>query len=285
MQMPVMDGYQASAAIRRMPNLAGLAIVAMTAGAFEDDRAASRAAGMNAHLSKPVEPEILYATLLKWLPGDAPAVATRRPGLSAQPDDNDRNLIAALSGVPGLDVEFGLKSLMGSPTKYLRMLRRYMESHVDDVDLMNSLLAGDEGRDALRLIHSLKGLSGTLGARRIQDLAARLEASLKQGMADQAVARELDHGLRQLAAAVAALPPCDDTIDAVVVDIAQETEVLDELDALLAEDNMLANACLRKSQATLRGALGPRYPELASLIDEYRYEQALNLLRSLRLKP
>jgi PAS domain S-box-containing protein len=66
-QMPVMDGLEATRIIRKLPGLAAIPILAMTANAFEDDRSACVAAGMNAHIGKPLEPEVMYATVLKWL--------------------------------------------------------------------------------------------------------------------------------------------------------------------------------------------------------------------------
>jgi CheY-like chemotaxis protein len=66
-QMPVMDGLEATRIIRKLPGLAAIPILAMTANAFEDDRSACVAAGMNAHIGKPLEPEVMYSTVLKWL--------------------------------------------------------------------------------------------------------------------------------------------------------------------------------------------------------------------------
>jgi two-component system sensor histidine kinase/response regulator len=77
-QMPVMDGLQASRTLRARPELAGLPILAMTANAFGEDRAACLAAGMNAHVAKPVDPQALYDNLLRWLPA-VPASSSTGP--------------------------------------------------------------------------------------------------------------------------------------------------------------------------------------------------------------
>jgi CheY-like chemotaxis protein len=67
MQMPVMGGVAATRAIRLLPGKASMPILAMTANAFEEDRNACLEAGMNDHIGKPVDPDVLYATLIKWL--------------------------------------------------------------------------------------------------------------------------------------------------------------------------------------------------------------------------
>ena len=66
-QMPVMNGLDATRAIRQRPGLSSIPILAMTAGAFDEDRNACLEAGMNDHVVKPVNPDVLYATILDWL--------------------------------------------------------------------------------------------------------------------------------------------------------------------------------------------------------------------------
>ena len=124
MQMPGMDGLEATRAIRALPGCAMLPILAMTANAFDEDRERCKAAGMNDFITKPVDPEQLFGMLLRWLP-DAAMVTPAAPVATGTPP-------AELTAIPGLDIGQGLKVLNGRIDIYLRLLRQFGADHGDD---------------------------------------------------------------------------------------------------------------------------------------------------------
>ena len=171
LQMPEMDGYQATARIRAEPRLADLPIVAMTAHAMAEERAHCLAVGMNAHITKPIDPELLYRTLMQFHRPGRVAVSAITVEHSSPPD--------APFDVAGLDVVDGLRRVAGNVKLYRSLLAQFVEQQADAVSKISASVEQQEFALAERLMHTLKGVSGNLGAKIINKMAAKLEISLR----------------------------------------------------------------------------------------------------------
>jgi CheY-like chemotaxis protein len=177
-QMPEMDGLEATRRIRALPDRESLPIVAMTANAYDEDRKRCLEAGMNDHVAKPVDPETLYATLRKWLPGNIAPDELAAEEILAE-DEGDANLRRLLAAIPGLDSDAWLGVQPGMAHYYLSLLQKYADGQSDDMDRLRTRLGEKKFKDALILIHSLKGVAGILGIFGVLDLASELESAIR----------------------------------------------------------------------------------------------------------
>jgi PAS domain S-box-containing protein len=199
-QMPRMDGLDATRVLRQRLGR-GLPVVAMTAHAFAEDRAACLDAGMNDHVAKPVDPERLYATLLRWLPLP-PALATEGDPV-APAALRDDGVMARLGTVPGYAPDRGLHHVGGQLPALLRVLRHFVRTYRDGVPALALALAGqgDDLERWRRASHSLRGATASIGAVALPQGLEAFEASIEAGAAPDALARQA----RQLEAELRAL--------------------------------------------------------------------------------
>jgi CheY-like chemotaxis protein len=170
-QMPVMDGYTATALVRRQEALRDLPVIAMTANTMVGDRDKALAAGMNDQIGKPIRIEEMFATLARWI----------RPGNRDDPDASPGTALESLGSFPGIDVSTWQKSGIGDAALYWRLLAMFLQGQEDFPEPFNAALAAGDLRTLRRLAHNVRSVAGTLGAHGVEAAAMGLESACAAG--------------------------------------------------------------------------------------------------------
>lgn len=286
-QMPVMDGYEATRAIRKESLFDGLPIIAMSASAMTQDRVDAEKAGMNDHLAKPIDMKMLFTVLLKWIEHkerDVPEHAGK-PEKTAAPDAD-----VDLPDLPGIDIQLGLTRVGGKKSFYVNMLKKFAAEFKDAVRQIKDELAAGDLNTAQRTAHTVKGVAGTIGATALQTIGGELEHAIKDGAHDRftdlvdAFDQELQSVLNVLSSYLETLQPSDSATQD------KQTGNMKDLAALLRE--LKPHVEKRKPKpcnAIIERISGYEWPyhiekdvsTISRLIKKYKYKDALPVLDAL----
>jgi PAS domain S-box-containing protein len=323
MQMPVMDGVTATQELRKTYAPAQLPIVAMTANAMQHDRDHCLAAGMQDFVAKPIEPDELWQALLRWVrPRSAGGTAAQRSaaegaaaGASSSPGQGPVSMsepqapangmpaahptasqtaaaqtpavqaaLEGLAAIDGLDTATGLRRVMHRADRYLALLRKFLDGQQDLIDTLVQTLDAGDSDGAMRLAHTVKGVSGNVGAVRVQAAAGALELALHESRAEaevrahlaelSAVLQPLLDGLRAQLPPVDALAPRAET----VVDENKLRDVAGRLQRLLMDLDAEALDLAEREAALLGAVFGDGYQAWERALQAYDFDAALRQL-------
>jgi two-component system sensor histidine kinase/response regulator len=211
LQMPVMDGYEAVLQLRANPSNAALPVIAMTAHVMDVERERCVAAGMNGHVSKPVEPAMLFAMLARYSPAQRAEQERDATPVGGAAD----KVIVTLPRIDGLDTAEGVRFAADSEAIYLQLLAMFVESYADCNERLLQLITDAQWQQIEMLAHTLKGLAGTLGMRDLRQPASALELACVARHADDIAQAQVQMaqvmtpllaGLQQYFAAASASP-------------------------------------------------------------------------------
>ena len=291
-QMPVMDGYQATQAIRKIPQFADLPIVAMTANAMAGDKEMCIRAGMNDHIAKPIDVNMLYQTLLKYL---APsnngsttegAVTPKQSIISKRLYESAKNIEKApllqWPEHPELDVDRGLQLVQHSSRLYQRIFDRFVMSQRDVVAKIQQAIAAEQYDDAVRIAHTLKGLAGNLSSPKLVELARLLELHLTEKT-------PFDDELAQIQLLVSSIcdaieyakPATVNQLEPQAADLLSNENLKAELYALrqsLDEADASAVAKIEALKPQVSSAMWQALKPILSMINQYRFDEAIDLI-------
>ncbi|MBF0453407.1 MAG: PAS domain-containing protein [Magnetococcales bacterium] len=279
LQMPVMDGFQATRLIRKQG--VEIPILAMTANAMAGDRERCLEAGMDDHIPKPIDPDLMYITLGRWLD---------RPLLVNTASQQERTGEAAvLPDLPGIETQTGLHHTAQNSTLYHRLLTEFGQEQSGSVAQLRRLI---EKRDpvAKRLAHTLKGLAGTIGAVTLAQWAEKVENHLNddQWLALPEIINSLDEEMQMVLSGIQQLPeinpssPASSSVETTSPQVV--TELLDQLAPILQKRQARQSRDLLTELESFHLPLAWKTgaDELSKLIKKYRFKEAEQSLTDLR---
>ncbi|MEO5373432.1 MAG: response regulator [Alphaproteobacteria bacterium] len=286
-QMPVMDGYAATRRIREMTRFKDLPIIAMTANALSGDREKSLAAGMNDHVTKPIDRTHLYDVLLHWIP---PGKRTPAP---PPPRTSSDQTAAPLPPLEGIDVAAGLDRVGGNRKLFRSLLLDLKHGFGDLVGTIGGALAEGRREDvdsALSRIHAVKGAAGNLGAQELFVAARALEQGIKSGERERwpALLDQFEKSLAQVMDSISLLetekpaPERQETSAPMPFDREEIRAMMEELASLISRGDIRMEDVFTGLREKLDASGGhPLLERLSEQIDQFDFTGASTSLAAM----
>jgi HPt (histidine-containing phosphotransfer) domain-containing protein len=292
-QMPDMDGYEVTRRLRRQPGLEDLPVIALTAHAMAGERERCLEAGMNDHLPKPIDPELLHRTLGHWLPAAAadpePSELRTTPDTAGAPPSAEPPTgvdPGPPEDLPGIDTARGLARVGGNRALYRRLLMDFRAHHAGSRDALAAAVSSGDQDKARRLTHTISGVAGNLGAGALQTAAAEIEERVRNGRlpADMPLPEEFVMAFDQVMDAIATLD--EDTASAKgpahPVASGGLQDAMDRLRVLLEDGDPEAKALMHEfEQELVSDEADDILRQLAREIDGYDFDLARETLERL----
>ncbi len=284
-QMPEMDGYEATRRIRAIERFADLPIIAMTAHALVQERQKAAEAGMNDHISKPIDPSAMFETLRRFF--RRARAQAERAAPAAAPSQQ-----VAVPDIEGIDVKGGVRRVAGNAKLYLDLLRRYVEGQRDAAERIREALRVGDTALAERTAHTVKGVSGNIGAAEVQAAAGELEKAIGMREAEDRTAEILARFSLALGTAIARISstlvepsrPASTATTRKSLDAPAMVEILQKLTRYAEESDSEAFEYLESKRDELASACLPEdFDELEAALRAYNFSAALATLRRLSL--
>ncbi|MDO8453220.1 MAG: response regulator [Sulfurimonas sp.] len=269
-QMPVMDGFESTRLIRKIPRLSNLPILAMTANAMAGDKEKCIECGMNDHIAKPIDVAHLFLTMAEWI---KPKRVSTHETLQ----------------IEGMDIKSALGRVAGNEKLLRKLLFRFLQTQSDVMVRIHSAMEGHDMQTAIREAHTIKGLAGNIGADLLFQHAEELERVLKEGESDtvksclELTQNELSNIIQKISVAIkepiqTLTPPTDIDMEALVDALKKLDKLLEELDAEAAT----AEEELFDSLVALGHGIAIK--KIKKAIDKFEFEDARELLAQILAK-
>jgi CheY-like chemotaxis protein len=274
LQMPVMDGYTAARLLRADSRFNELPILAMTAHALVEERERCLSAGMNDYVTKPIDPDALFAAIARWTKRRPPSASTATVSNTLE--------------IEGIDTAAGLKRVAGNQRLYRSLLLQFVDKQADVAAQIQSALRAGDREVAERLAHTVKGIAGNLGMAGTQNAAAAAEKAVRGSDSSvTAQLRELESAVEGQVRAIRNTlgGTASQATVAGVYDADKASAAISRLKSLIeANDGDAAEAVDAVTEILAGHPDAKLLTELRAAVDEFDFDGAMEKLRLLELR-
>lgn len=294
-QMPGMDGIEATGIIRNELHLKHLPIIAMTANAMSGDREKCISAGMNDYISKPIESRQIFFILSRWISMDPPS----ETGISTEIHQDRLQKVPAVSlsfhielpdSLPGLDIQSGLNRINGNRYLYCSLLKEFLTENTDSLARIRKALSHGNMEYAASLIHTIKGVAGNIGASRVFQSAKSLESVVQDDSLREKHLAHLENDLAEVMESARFVETVissvdqndsDQTAPSTPIDESELCFLFTDLKKMLENNSFEAESQLQVILTHLSPQMRMKASHLASQISNLEFSSAINELVSL----
>jgi two-component system, sensor histidine kinase and response regulator len=280
MQMPEMDGLEATMKIRETFASDTLPILAMTANASEEDRDKCLKAGMDAHITKPIDPEVLMSELCKWITPKDIDEKVQEPPKKAQSNN-------AIVAIDGIDIKAALRVVAGKQSLLNKMLTTFVADQSQATDAIKDALQNKDNELAKRLAHTLKGTAASIGAMQLQEIAAKIEGYFTKPYDDEVFNNdlhfceiELTNVIKNISLALSDINKDTDNNVAKPLNLESVKVTVDKLSEYLENNDTEANQLLDTFQHDLSCLFGEEvFSLIKDSIENFDYDTAATMVK------
>jgi len=280
-QMPVMDGYQATKEIRKMPEFTDLPIIAVTAYAFESEKEDAIKAGMNEHISKPIDPVELDEVLSKWLP--------------IKNNNEDRSVIddqfkQELNKLRGIDIEIGLARVRNKYSTYHNVLISVYDNHSRDIEIIKEALSNNDKERAKTITHTLKSVLANIGAMDLYKALRFIESEIDSDNDIKEILAECEQDYAEMINSLESLQMIENEktnqtheVEEMQgqLDIKALNDALKELSKKIKTQSYDAGECLSYIEKALNGTEKRKFEKLKTAVDTFQFSEAKTIVDEL----